>query len=83
MDKVVKNNSPSAHHYNPAKSFDRSAGSPRSIQWSIPKGKKEMFVDRELKKKSKIPGVGQYNVEKGLKAITLGARGKVGYYSRR
>jgi len=82
MDKVVKNNLPSSNTYNAGESFDKSARSPRSIKWSVPKQKKEMFIDRELKKKGKVPGVGHYDTEKSKRISTIGARGRIGYYSR-
>jgi hypothetical protein len=54
----------------------------KPISWSISKEKKVLVFEDESKKKKHIPGVGKYSPERSLdtKFLTIGARGKMGYY---
>jgi len=51
-----------------------------SIQWSIPKAEKLMFTDHSIKAAKHLPSVGNYELAKADGRITIGARGKTGYY---
>lgn len=82
--KIVKNNSPSPVHYNADVSYLKASHSPKVIKWSVPKAPKLMFTDKMIKLSKKVPGVGQYSPEKTQDCgiMTIGARGKQGYYQK-
>tara|TARA_B110000285_G_scaffold12115_1_gene12024 strand:+ start:1069 stop:1281 length:213 start_codon:yes stop_codon:yes gene_type:complete len=56
--KLLQDNSPSPVSYKHEISYLKVSQTPRPIQWTVPKQRKDMFTDRIIKSKSNVPGVG-------------------------
>ena len=82
ITKLKQDNSPSPVHYKHEESYRKTSVVTKPIIYSVPRTKKSLFTDDVVKLKSKIPGVGTYSPEKSQDSgkVTLGARGKIGYY---
>ena len=80
--KLQQNNSPSPVSYKHEVSYMKVSQTPRPVQWTISKQRKDLFTDRIIKLKAFVPGVGQYSPERTQDSgkLTIGARGKMGYY---
>lgn len=72
FEKIEQNNSPSPVTYKQDEAFDKSTHKNRS--YLIPKQKMINYFDRLIKTKTFVPGVGQYEVPKADKFVTLGVR---------
>jgi len=72
FEKIEQDNSPSPVTYKNDESFDKVNHKNRSFQ--VPKEKIVNYFDRIIKRKSFVPSVGQYDVPKADKFITLGVR---------
>jgi len=79
-EKGEKEKSPSPGQYETHKAFLRTSTIENSIQWSIPKAEKLMFTDYSIKAAKYKPSVGNYELAKSDGRVTIGARGKPGYY---
>ena len=79
-EKGEKEKSPSPGQYETHKAFLRTSTIDNSIQWSIPKAEKLMFTDYSIKAAKNKPSVGNYELAKADGKVTIGARGKPGYY---
>jgi len=79
-EKVEKQKSPSPGQYEIQKAFLKTSTVETSIQWSIPKAEKLMFTDHSIKAAKNLPSVGKYELTKADRRVTIGARGKLGYY---
>lgn len=68
--KIEKNDLPSPTSYDHLGVHKKI--SPSSISFGIPKGKFDKFTVTEIKKRSKVPPVGAYDITKSDKLITKG-----------
>ena len=56
--KLVQDNSPSPVTYRHELGYMKVSQTPRPIQWSLSKARKDMFTDKIIRSKKYVPGVG-------------------------
>lgn len=70
----TKSNHLSPQHYKVEDKYKKLSTYEASKDYKFAKSKRMTFTEIENKRKMETPGVGKYDLEKGMNKITLGAR---------
>jgi len=81
IGKIPKSDDPGCCSYKDNDAFYKTSID-RTIKWPLNKAKRVTYTCEYADRKASVPAPSHYHPEKGVMCSTIGARGKLGYYSK-
>ena len=82
IGKIPKNDEPACTSYKDNEAFYKTTFTESPIKWPLNKAKRTTYTCEQADRKASLPAPSHYHPDKAEKVSTIGARGKLGYYSK-
>ena len=84
IGKIPKSDDPACTSYKDNEAFYKTTFVERTIKWPLSKSKRTTYTCEQADRKASLPAPSHYHPEKAHDSgtVTIGARGKLGYYAK-